>query len=237
MQGSYVNATGVAGAGTVCGAAAAPCMEGWDAITFGMLDPSRALLRDDSATLAATATTARATNDGSVLFAIENLSSRRGRDALDAAYRPRALGTRLAVVTPTSTPFTRRRRRRSLPPSRPHRYWPLPNKRADFPYQAGGNPAQAALAAEYAHVRALEARWAELLNGTSSSADASGDASSRVPVPNWILVDFFNTTTPEPDVPSRTLLPNPSEGLIAAVRDVNLERRGCGAAAPAMMVN
>ena len=43
--------------------------------------------------------------------------------------------------------------------------------------------------------------------------------------PNWILVDFFNTTTPEPGVPSRALLPNPADGLIRAVADINAQRR------------
>jgi hypothetical protein len=91
------------------------------------------------------------------------------------------------------------------------KYWPLPNEARDAPFQAGGNPAQAALAAGYTHVRSLEAAWARLL--------APFDLR-----PNWILVDFFNTTTPRAGVPSRTLLPNPDEGLIRAVADINADR-------------
>ena len=41
--------------------------------------------------------------------------------------------------------------------------------------------------------------------------------------PNWILVDFFNTTTPS-GKPSRTLQPNPDEGLIRAVYRINAAR-------------
>jgi hypothetical protein len=91
-------------------------------------------------------------------------------------------------------------------------YWPLPNELVDVPFQAGGNPAQASLAASYDHVRALEARWAALLAPYQAAV-------------NWILVDFFNTTTPVPGRPSRTLLPNPDDGLVRAVRDINAARQ------------
>lgn len=90
-------------------------------------------------------------------------------------------------------------------------YWPLPNELIDLPFQAGGNPAQASLAAEYEHVCALERRWDALLRPYGA----------RV---NVLLVDFFNTTTPT-GRPSRTLLPNPDDGLVRAVRDINAQRR------------
>jgi hypothetical protein len=89
-------------------------------------------------------------------------------------------------------------------------YSKLPNELKDFPFQAGGNPAQAALAANYSHIVALEARWTELLAPFNM-------------LPNVILVDFFNTSTPK-GTPSRTLLPNPNEGLIKAVGDINGKR-------------
>jgi hypothetical protein len=40
-----------------------------------------------------------------------------------------------------------------------------------------------------------------------------------------MMVDFFNTTTPKRGVPSRTLLPNPRDGLVRAVREINAMRR------------
>jgi len=92
------------------------------------------------------------------------------------------------------------------------KYWPLPNELADFPFQAGGNPAQAVLAANYTHVLALETEWAALLKPFGVQ-------------PNWVLVDFFNTSTPVRGAPSRTLLPNEDDGLVRAVRDINIERR------------
>eukprot|EP00854_Cymbomonas_tetramitiformis_P022123 gene22123-26662_t len=64
----------------------------------------------------------------------------------------------------------------------------------------------AAAAANYTHIRSLELAWTKLLAPYGSH-------------PNWILVDFFNTTTPKPGVPSRALRPNPSEGLIRALED------------------
>ena len=162
---SHVNSSDIAGATGRC-AGGVPCMEGWDAITFEQLDPARAIL-----------SSAPPVGGSSTLFALENLSSRRGRSNTSAAY------------------------------------WPLPNELTDAPFQAGGNPAQASLAASYSHVRALEARWATLLAPYNASV-------------NWILVDFFNTTTPVAGHPSRTLLPNPSDGLVRAVRDINAARRG-----------
>ena len=97
------------------------------------------------------------------------------------------------------------------------KYWPLPNEIADAPYQAGGNPAQAMNAAEYDHIVALVDRWDDLLEPFGSR-------------PGYILVDFFNTSTPDGS-PSRTLLPNEREGLIRAVEDVNARRISdyCGA--------
>ena len=92
------------------------------------------------------------------------------------------------------------------------KYWPLPNELDDFPFQAGGNPAQAVLAANYTHVRALETQWAALLKPYRVQS-------------NWLLVDFFNTSTPVRGTPSRTLLPNEDDGLVRAVRDINIERR------------
>lgn len=91
------------------------------------------------------------------------------------------------------------------------KYTWLPNVLVDTPFHAGGNPWQASLAADYNHVINLEARWAELL-------------APQGMVPNWILVDFFNTTTPREGMPSRTLLPNPSDGFVRAVRDINQKR-------------
>jgi hypothetical protein len=38
------------------------------------------------------------------------------------------------------------------------KYWPLPNIATDLPFQFGGNPAQASLAAGKAHVLTLEVR-------------------------------------------------------------------------------
>ena len=90
-------------------------------------------------------------------------------------------------------------------------YWPLPNLLTDAPYLAGGNPDQAALAARYDHIVALEAAWSRLLKPFGSR-------------PNVVLVDFFNTTVPRPGMPSRTLLPNTQDGLVRAVRDINLAR-------------
>ena len=95
------------------------------------------------------------------------------------------------------------------------KYWPLPNELKDAPFQAGGNPAQGALAANYSHIVALEAAWTALLS-------QSDDGPSMLP--SAVLVDFFNTTTPVPGIPSRTLLPNPEDGLVRAVRDINARR-------------
>ena len=156
FSGSLSNSSGLPG----CGAPSS--VEGWDSTSFFQLAPQRAMLG------------ARPPPNGS-LFAIENLSSRRGRAEGSCAY------------------------------------WPLPNELADAPFQFGGNPAQGALAANYSHVRALEARFAQLLRPHGV-------------VPTWLLVDFFNTSTPQAATPSRTLLPNPREGLIDAVRDINRER-------------
>eukprot|EP00939_MAST-03C_sp_MAST-3C-sp1_P004954 g4954.t1 len=89
-------------------------------------------------------------------------------------------------------------------------YWPLPNALDDAPYLAGGNPSQAMRAAEYDHVVALVDRWSDLLESYGSQ-------------PGWILVDFFNTTTPD-GTSSRTLLSNDREGLIRAVEDINSRR-------------
>jgi len=89
-------------------------------------------------------------------------------------------------------------------------YFPLPNVFEDAPFFAGGNPAQAAKAADYNHVIALESRWAELVKPFGL-------------VPNWILVDFFNTTTPTGKT-SRTLVPNADAGLVRAVADINRKR-------------
>ena len=110
-------------------------MEGWDAVSFFQQDPARAVLGGGAAP-----------PSGS-LFAIENLSSRRGR-ADDSA-----------------------------------KYWPLPNELADAPFQAGGNPAQAALAADYGHVVALEAAWAALL-------------APHGLLPGAVLVDFCESGNP-----------------------------------------
>ena len=93
------------------------------------------------------------------------------------------------------------------------KYWPLPNLATDLPFQFGGNPAQASLAAGKGHVLALEAAWAQLLKPLSGS-----------PVPNIILVDFFNTSTPKAGVPSRTLIANDMDGLVAAVGEINQAR-------------
>ncbi|KAK3267074.1 hypothetical protein CYMTET_24346 [Cymbomonas tetramitiformis] len=163
FHGSHCNSTDILGADGTC-TRGTPCMEGWDAVSFFQLDPRRAVLSKNSPRANTT-----------TLFAIENLSSRRGRDDHSA------------------------------------KYWPLPNELHDAPFQAGGNPAQAAAAANYTHIRSLELAWTKLLAPYGSH-------------PNWILVDFFNTTTPKPGVPSRALRPNPSEGLIRAVRDINNER-------------
>ena len=136
-------------------------------MTFEQQSPSNAVL---SANFAASQS----------LFAIENLSSRRGRDDHSTDY------------------------------------WPIPNEFSDFPFQAGGNPYQGQLAANYSHVIDLEARWSELLAPYGM-------------LPNWLLVDFFNTTCSESSIAkghsSRTLLPNPSEGLIEAVETINKQRR------------
>eukprot|EP00940_MAST-03C_sp_MAST-3C-sp2_P001696 g1696.t1 len=86
----------------------------------------------------------------------------------------------------------------------------LPNELEDIPFQAGGNPAQAQLAAEYDHIVALVDRWATLLAPYRAS-------------PSWILVDFFNTSTSS-GKPSRSLKSNPREGLIRAVSDINARR-------------
>ena len=160
---SHVNASGTSGVVGRC-VDDTPCLEGWDAVTFANLDSSNAVLSK-----------APPRGNSTTLFALENLSSRRGRGNLSADY------------------------------------WPLPNELVDAPFQAGGNPAQACLAASYAHVRALEAKWAALLKPYAA-------------VVNWILVDFFNTTTPVAGHPSRTLLPNPDDGLVRAVRDINAAR-------------
>lgn len=90
------------------------------------------------------------------------------------------------------------------------KYWPLPNIIGDFPFVFGGNPAQAERLNDCAHIRSLEARWSNLLAPFGMH-------------PNWILVDFFNTSTPYGH-PSRTLLPNPHEGLTRAVSTINYER-------------
>lgn len=166
FHGSHCNSSDIVGADGVC-AGGVPCMEGWDAVSFSQLDPDRAVLAKN---------TPRGNGRNSTaVFAIENLSSRRGRD------------------------------------SHSSKYWPLPNELTDVPFQAGGNPAQAAMAANYTHVRSLEAAWATLLKPFGIQ-------------PNWILVDFFNTTTPKQGVPSRTLVSNPEEGLVRAVQDINTER-------------
>ena len=136
FAGSHVNSSDVAGAGEVC-ASGTPCMEGWDAVSFFQQDPARAVLGGGGGGGPA---------NGS-LFAIENLSSRRGR-ADDSA-----------------------------------KYWPLPNELADAPFQAGGNPAQAALAADYGHVVALEAAWAALL-------------APHGLLPGAVLVDFCESGNP-----------------------------------------
>jgi hypothetical protein len=91
------------------------------------------------------------------------------------------------------------------------KYWPLPNELHDAPFQAGGNPAQGAAAAVYSHIVGLEKAWAVLLKPLGM-------------MPNVILVDFFNTTTPTLGEPSRTLLPNPADGLVKAVHDINAQR-------------
>jgi hypothetical protein len=140
------------------------CLELWDSITTNDLSPTKAVL-DTS-------------NVGGSLFAIPNLSSRRGRNNNVSSYKN------------------------------------FPNLAHDFPYMAGGNPAQACAAANFTHLRALEKRWSELLAPYNK-------------VPNWILVDFFNTTNKgAPKESSRTLLPNTpeGEGLIRAVCDINRER-------------
>ena len=160
---SHINGSGISGADAHC-AGDTPCMEGWDAITFQDLAPANAILSQSPPR-----------GNSTTLFVLENLSSRRGRNATSAAY------------------------------------WPLPNELSDAPFQAGGNPAQASLAAGYAHVRALEAQWSNLLAPYGS-------------VVNWLLVDFFNTTTPVESRPSRTLLPNSNDGLVHAVRDINAAR-------------
>lgn len=90
-------------------------------------------------------------------------------------------------------------------------YWPLPNLLIDTPFLAGGNPDQATLAADYEHIVTLEAAWSDLLQPFGGA-------------PSVVLVDFFNTTNPEPGMPSRTLLPNPHDGLVRAVRDINVAR-------------
>eukprot|EP00945_MAST-04E_sp_MAST-4E-sp1_P004913 g4913.t1 len=141
------------------------CLELWDSITVGNLSPNQAVL--DQSNIHG-------------LFAIPNLSSRRGR-------------------ADNNTSYTR-----------------LPNIRHDFPFVAGGNPAQASAAANGSHIRQLEKRWAELLEPYGQ-------------VPNWILVDFFNTTTAgAPKESSRTLLPNTAEGegLVDTVREFLLRLDG-----------
>ena len=148
-----------------------PCMEGWDAVTFDQLAPSKAVLT----------TSQRQTLSNATLVMIQNLSSRRGRADNSA------------------------------------KYWPVPNEAADAPFQFGGNPAQAALAANKAHVLGLEEAWAALLKSLG------GGGGGGAPVPNWILVDFFNTTTPD-GTPSRTLMANDKEGLVAAVAEINAAR-------------
>ena len=166
---AHCNASLISGSGTA-GTCTHPktkaqtrCLELWDSITVDNLSPAQAVL--DQSNIHG-------------LFAIPNLSSRRGRADNDTSYTH------------------------------------LPNLRYDFPFVAGGNPAQASAAANASHIRQLEKRWAELLEPYGR-------------VPNWILVDFFNTTTPgAPNKSSRTLLPNTAagEGLVRAVCDVNRER-------------
>eukprot|EP00948_MAST-09A_sp_MAST-9A-sp1_P000332 g332.t1 len=166
FRGSHANATDIKNPGETC-QEGTPCMEGWDTVTFDQLSPSRAVLGSTKPTPEEAETT---------VFAIENLSSRRGRDDHNA------------------------------------KYWPLPHLSDDLPYQFGGNPSQASKAANYSHVTALESRWAELLEPYGFR-------------PTWILVDFFNTTTPDGGkTSSRTLLHNPEEGLIQAVNDINRNR-------------
>lgn len=91
------------------------------------------------------------------------------------------------------------------------KYWPLPHELEDFPFQAGGNPVQASQAANYSHIVALEKAWRGKLEPFGL-------------LPSVILVDFFNTTTPVEGKVSRSLLPNPNDGLIQAVKDINAQR-------------
>lgn len=163
------NASGLMADGSGDGACVGgtPCVEGWDTVTFEQLAPARAILRS-------AAPYPRAT-----LFALPNLSSRRGR--ADASFG----------------------------------YWPLPHLLEDAPYLAEAHPAQAARAADAAHVLALEAAFTGLL--------ARQRAGQHV---NLILVDFFNTTAPGATwaAGSLALRPNPEEGLISAVARVNAAR-------------
>ena len=118
MRSSMVNSTGIKGAYAKCGPSGeTPCMEGWDAVSFFQQAPERAVLSYPPPPA----------ND-TKLFAIENLSSRRGRD--DHSYS----------------------------------YSRLPNELTDFPFQAGGNPAQGGLAADRDHVLALESAWKKKLS-------------------------------------------------------------------------
>jgi hypothetical protein len=155
-----------------------PCNSGWDSVTFANLSPSRAALSANQVDAIVSKTTPS-------IFAIENLSSRRGRN---------------------NTSFS---------------YTSLPNELTDLPFQGGGNPAQAMLAADYDHIVALEKSYANLL-------EKYGNINYNITQhANWMLVDFYNTTNQgAPASSSRTIVHNPNDGLLRACRDITEERIG-----------
>ena len=90
VAGSYADAHDVEGADHTCAdarGASVTCVEGWDAVTASLLDPSRAVL---PAAMEAAAEAYGATTNGNnaVVFAIENLSSRRGRSDTSLSMWP-----------------------------------------------------------------------------------------------------------------------------------------------------
>jgi hypothetical protein len=95
-------------------------------------------------------------------------------------------------------------------------YNELPNEWNDLPFQFGGNPAQASLAANYDHIVLQENAFKRLI---------AGNGTSGIKRPNWVLVDFFNTTNVgAPASSSRSLRPNPNDGLVRACHDITMER-------------
>ena len=96
-------------------------------------------------------------------------------------------------------------------------YTNLPNLLKDFPYMAGGNPQQANAVNDASTMVTLVNRWDELFALSKMNKMTS-----------FLLVDFFNTTTPDPTKSSRTLLPqrltSMNESLVNGVCEINRKR-------------